>query len=328
MTKKYQIFISSTFTDMTDERQAAVEAILKAGHIPAGMELFTAGSGPQLEVIKEWIDDSDIYMLLLGGRYGSIEPQSGLSYTELEFRHAKEQSKPIFSVVIRDAALEAKVKNHGLNVMEQHDPQKLKAFKDRVTSEMCEFYSDTKDIKLAVHAAVPAIEKKSKPQGWVRAGSVPDVGVLVTRLSDLETENAKLQASAAKAKGRPISSTTQDVFAGRTFDDLSAVLNTVIVDLPALAEGKPNTQISGLDLLANNSGIFATGVSTQLGTGPRGKALFRFAGTLLSLGLAEHGRVPATVGWQRIQLSPEGKRFAAECQIRLAKSAMANAVKP
>lgn len=40
MKKKYQIFISSTYQDLKEERQAAVEAILKAGHIPAGMELF------------------------------------------------------------------------------------------------------------------------------------------------------------------------------------------------------------------------------------------------------------------------------------------------
>jgi hypothetical protein len=64
--KRFQVFVSSTFEDLRDERQAAVEAILKAGHIPAGMELFTAGSVSQLEVIKQWIRDSDIYMLILG----------------------------------------------------------------------------------------------------------------------------------------------------------------------------------------------------------------------------------------------------------------------
>jgi len=40
--KKYQIFVSSTYEDLKDERQAAVEAILLAGHIPAGMELFSS----------------------------------------------------------------------------------------------------------------------------------------------------------------------------------------------------------------------------------------------------------------------------------------------
>ena len=68
--KKYQVFISSTYTDLRDERQAAVEAILKSGHIPAGMELFSAGDESQLETIKRWIDASDIYLLILAHDMG------------------------------------------------------------------------------------------------------------------------------------------------------------------------------------------------------------------------------------------------------------------
>lgn len=63
--KKLQIFVSSTYTDMLEERQAATETILKTHNIPAGMELFSSGSESQLEVIKEWIDDSDLYVLIL-----------------------------------------------------------------------------------------------------------------------------------------------------------------------------------------------------------------------------------------------------------------------
>lgn len=53
MKKKLQVFVSSTWTDMILERQAAVEAILEAGHIPAGMELFSADNKKQFEVIKK-----------------------------------------------------------------------------------------------------------------------------------------------------------------------------------------------------------------------------------------------------------------------------------
>ena len=68
MKKKLQVFISSTYIDMREERQAAVEATLQAGHIPAGMELFVAGDESQWETIQRWIDDSDVFMLILGGR--------------------------------------------------------------------------------------------------------------------------------------------------------------------------------------------------------------------------------------------------------------------
>jgi hypothetical protein len=113
MKKRLQVFISSTYTDLIEERQAAVEAILSAGHIPAGMELFKSGNETQLDTIKRWIDESDVYMLIFGGRYGSIEPRSGKSYTHVEYEYALEQGKPLFAVVIRDEALKSKSEKLG-----------------------------------------------------------------------------------------------------------------------------------------------------------------------------------------------------------------------
>jgi hypothetical protein len=40
MQKKYQVFISSTFRDLADERQDAMRAVLDLGDIPSGMEYF------------------------------------------------------------------------------------------------------------------------------------------------------------------------------------------------------------------------------------------------------------------------------------------------
>lgn len=110
MKKKLQVFVSSTYEDLKVDRQAAVSAILKAGHIPAGMELFTSGDKSQMDTIRRWIDESDVYMLILGGRYGSVEPTTGVSYTELEYDYALELEKPLFAVVIKDDALEERVK--------------------------------------------------------------------------------------------------------------------------------------------------------------------------------------------------------------------------
>src|SRR5262245_53278462 len=109
--KKLQVFVSSTFSDLREERQAAVEAILSSGHIPAGMELFAAGDESQMTVIERWIDESDVYLLILGGRYGSIDKKSGKSYTQLEYEYALLKKKPLFAVVINDKALDKKVKD-------------------------------------------------------------------------------------------------------------------------------------------------------------------------------------------------------------------------
>jgi hypothetical protein len=107
--KKLQVFVSSTYSDLLEERQAAVEAILKAGHLPAGMELFAAGDQSQLDTIRRWLDESDVFMLILGARYGSVDLKTSLSYVELKYDYAIERGIPSFAVVIADKAIDAKL---------------------------------------------------------------------------------------------------------------------------------------------------------------------------------------------------------------------------
>src|SRR5215211_977736 len=137
--RKLQVFISSTFADLKEERQAAVEAVLTAGHIPAGMELFAAGDESQMNVIKRWIDESDVYLLILGGRYGSIEPSSQKSYIHLEYDYAVAQQKPLFAVVINEAYLEAKTKQYGFEVLERERQKELEEFRTYVLTKMVKF---------------------------------------------------------------------------------------------------------------------------------------------------------------------------------------------
>ena len=147
MNKKLQVFVSSTYNDLKEERQAAVEAILDAGHIPAGMELFKAGNESQLKTIYKWIDESDVYMLILGGRYGSIEAKSGKSYTQLEYEYALSKDIPVFAVVLSNLFLAQKITNLGLkNATEQIAPDKYQTFKALVMSKIIREVDDRKDI--------------------------------------------------------------------------------------------------------------------------------------------------------------------------------------
>lgn len=169
MKKKYQIFISSTYTDLQEERQAAVQAILEAGHIPAGMELFKAGNASQLQTIYRWIDESDIYLLILGGRYGSLEPCSQKGYTQLEYEYAVSKGIPAFSIVINDELLQTKIEKMGYkNVMEQKYPDKMAAFREIVLSKVVCFASDNKDIELGIIKAINEIAELYSLRGWVR----------------------------------------------------------------------------------------------------------------------------------------------------------------
>ena len=172
--KKLQVFISSTYTDLIEERQAVVQAVLKAGHIPAGMELFKAGK-EQMETIKKWIDESDVYVLILGGRYGSIEPESGKSYTQLEYEYAIEKDMPVFAVIISDVALETKVKEHGTSVIERQEQQKYEDFKKIVNGKLRYEFDDVKDIMLHVGEQLKEYDNDDKLVGWIHGSEVAKI---------------------------------------------------------------------------------------------------------------------------------------------------------
>ena len=96
MDKRYQVFVSSTYADLKEERRTILQTLIEMDCIPAGMELFPAADEEQFEFIKRIIDDCDYYILIVGGRYGSTTPD-GLSYTEKEYDYAREHGLRVLS---------------------------------------------------------------------------------------------------------------------------------------------------------------------------------------------------------------------------------------
>ena len=99
--RKYQVFVSSTYTDLQEERNKLLFSILELNLIPAGMEYFPAIDEEQMEYIRRVIDESDYYVLILGARYGSSDGQ-GISYTEREYDYAVQKGKKIIALVHRN----------------------------------------------------------------------------------------------------------------------------------------------------------------------------------------------------------------------------------
>jgi hypothetical protein len=191
--KKLQVFISSTFDDLKEERQAAVEAVLMAGHIPAGMELFAAGDESQMNVIKRWIDESDVYLLILGGRYGSVEPKSQMSYTHLEYEYAVDTNKSLFAIVISPDGIEAKVKAFGTKVIETEHSEKLAGLRKLVLSKMVKFWTDPRDIKLAILETLSEFSHRVDLVGWVPGSEAVNGSTILEEMARLTKENAELQ---------------------------------------------------------------------------------------------------------------------------------------
>ncbi len=90
-----KIFISSTVVDLPNERKAAYSAVEKVGGFPV-MSEFTmeAQSTDSLTACLSKVMESDIYVLILGGRYG-WQPKEKESITEMEYQTARSKGIPI-----------------------------------------------------------------------------------------------------------------------------------------------------------------------------------------------------------------------------------------
>lgn len=153
------------------ERQGAVEAILECGHIPAGMELFAADNKKQFEVIKKWIRNSDVFILILGGRYGSIEPGSKKSYIQKEYEYAKHIGKKPIAILLSEKGIRAKIANGDYTITDKEylSPEYI-SFKEKITSsKLCSFFDDVASLKNCIYNALKNCEEAQNCIGWIRA---------------------------------------------------------------------------------------------------------------------------------------------------------------
>ena len=175
--RKYQVFISSTKEDMKDERRVAVEAILATHNIPVGMEQFPSGKRKSWDIIKQWIDESDIYLLIVGGRYGTLDASTGKSYTHMEYEYATQTQKPMILCVIDNMYLEKKLDNQGKAVIERDNPTKYYAFRDLVCENQCNFYSSLEILSLNISNDIHDVIMNHELCGWTRNSTTQVFGV-------------------------------------------------------------------------------------------------------------------------------------------------------
>ncbi len=169
MDKRYQVFVSSTYEDLREERQEIMQALLELDCIPAGMELFPAANEDQWTLIKKVIDDCDYYIVVIGGRYGSIGP-SGISYTQMEYEYAVIQNKPVIAFLHKDpGTLPAK----HVEKTEQ-GKEKLESFRVLAQQKMCKYWTTPADLGSAVSRSLVKLIKTNPAIGWVKADLLPE----------------------------------------------------------------------------------------------------------------------------------------------------------
>ncbi len=180
MANKYQIFVSSTYEDLKDERKAVVQSILETKNIPTGMEMFQASDRSQWDIIKRVIDDCDIFLLIVAGRYGSTqidEYGNEVSYVEMEYDYAVKINKPIISFVYKNFN---EIK-YGKTDRDSDKANKLKDFIENKVKvgRVIREWRNISELKNIVYAAITSMMQDSdfvnNAVGWIRGDSIPNL---------------------------------------------------------------------------------------------------------------------------------------------------------
>jgi hypothetical protein len=180
MDKRYQVFVSSPYDGLREERSKVMHKLLEMNCIPSGMELFPAADDDAWSLIKDVIDECDYYILILAGRYGSVG-DDGMGFTEKEYRYAVEKGKPVA------AFLHSNPSQIPSGDSEQSDKgrKKLEAFRELAKKKHCKFWSNGDELASVVTTSIVHIMNRKPGVGWIRADRLP--------ADDILTETIRLQ---------------------------------------------------------------------------------------------------------------------------------------
>lgn len=208
MEKRYQVFISSTFEDLKTERQNVLKAILELDNMPAGMELFPAIDSDAWDLIKDVIDASDYYVLVIGGRYGSLDSE-GISYTEKEYDYAVSKGKPVIALLHKNPDNLPRDKT-------ETDPKswgKLSDFRKKVEeAHTCVYWENADELKSLLIVGLTKTLKRHPAIGWVRANLLPSDDTL-KEILDLRKRNQELE-NQLKAESYSAPEGVEDLYQG------------------------------------------------------------------------------------------------------------------
>ncbi len=237
--KKYQVFISSTYADLAEERKKILDVLFMADCIPAGMEAFVAADTEQFEVIKKVIDLCDYYVLIIGKRYGSIHPDTGKSYTEMEYDYAIKQGIPVLVFAIDENIELASDKVE----TDKSKIEKLKMFRTKaMTNRLASIWATPEDLTGKLAISIMKARTEIKRPGWQRAVDF-DEASLRREIMELKSENKQL-ADDLKAAREEISFLTEET--DIAFEDCEVKLEYHYQSQSGLRAGSINVSLQDL----------------------------------------------------------------------------------
>ena len=151
---KNAVFVSSTSIDLKPYRQAVWDVVNNLNLTFIGMEEFFPTEIAPVDLIRQKVIESSVYLGILGMRYGQVDPGTGLSMTELEYHQARASDKRICMFIMADDA-------PILANMVENDPSRLAKlidFRDRIlNTHICAMFTDATDLAQKAESTLKSI---------------------------------------------------------------------------------------------------------------------------------------------------------------------------
>src|SRR5882724_3034884 len=158
MQRTVPVFVSSTFADLQPYRAAVRDALHRLEAVVRGMEYFGALSETPKDECLRIVRSCQYYLGVVGMRYGSLDPETGKSFTHLEYEEAQRLRLPTLIYLV-DEERQPVLPKH----IDFGEPsEKLREFKRTLkTSHVVSFFTSPEDLAVRVSQDLPALVERT-----------------------------------------------------------------------------------------------------------------------------------------------------------------------
>lgn len=186
--RKLRVFISSTFTDFKEYRNVMYNSIIQVGMEPVIIEEYITSGQSLVKSLEDEIKNADIFVLILGHRYGTIFQESNKSWVEFEYDIALRINKPIL-VFLAD-------ENEPWSPTQiDVDRTRIKEFRNRVADKIVwQYFSNYHDLSMKLIDSLITVKKRltkasvSEKQDKKNIKNVRIIRLLLSSPGDVSTE--------------------------------------------------------------------------------------------------------------------------------------------
>lgn len=160
--KAMKVFLSSTYIDLIEYRQAAKEALERLGQQVGGMEIFGARDEEPKNVSLAELEKCEIVIGIYAYRYGFISEGDEISITEQEYLNARNKGKAVLCFVVSED-------QPWLPKFIENNPEKLKKLEDFkaeiLKGKTVDFFTTPADLGMKVATSIHNYLEHHKPKG-------------------------------------------------------------------------------------------------------------------------------------------------------------------